>query len=64
MSELAFVQRRLRIGDKIAFCQGYYGDQWIELRRWWLLWPKTRVRLTAQEISDLKTAIERTRQRK
>ena len=60
MSELAFVLRRVHFGDKVAFCRGYYGDQWVELRRWWLLWPKKRVRLTPQEMSDLKSSMQRT----
>ena len=57
MSQLAFVQHRLQSGDKIKFCHGYYGDQWIELRRWWFFWPKTRVHLTPQETSDLKSVL-------
>ncbi len=62
MSELAFVQRRLQIGDKIQFCRDYYGQQWVVLRPWWFLWSKTRVPLTYQEISDLKSSMSRTRQ--
>ena len=58
MSELAFVQRRLQIGDKIQFRRDPYGQQWAVLRRWWLRWPKTRVRLTHQEISDLKSVMQ------
>ena len=60
MSELAFVQRRLRIGDKVQFRRDYFGQQWVVLRRWWFLWPKTRVRLTYEEISDLKSSMSKT----
>jgi hypothetical protein len=57
MSQVDFVRRRLQGGDKIKFCRDYYGQQWIELRRWWLLWPKTRVSLTAEEASELQSAL-------
>ena len=58
MSELAFVQRRLQISNKIEFRRDPYGKQWVVLRRWWLRWPETRVRLTYQEISDLKSVMQ------
>lgn len=43
MSNLAFVMERLKQGDKIRFFQDYFGKQWIELSRGWLLERKVRV---------------------
>jgi hypothetical protein len=58
MSDMAFVLRRLESGDRIRFVQGYYGQQWIELSRGWLLRRKTRITLPPDQIMQIKRALE------
>jgi hypothetical protein len=61
MGNLAFVIERLRHGDRVRFFQDFYGRQWIELSRGWLLERKIRIALSDEQILQLKTIL---RQRK
>ena len=61
MSDLSFVFQRVELGDRIKFFHDFYGRQWIELSRGWLLKRRTRVYLAAEEILEVKKALERRR---
>ena len=61
MSNLAFVMERLKQGDKIRFFQDYFGKQWIELSRGWLLERKVRVALPDDQILYLKSLLRQRR---
>jgi hypothetical protein len=57
MGNLAFALRRVQSGDKVWFFHDFYGRQWVELRRAWF-WPRTRIHLRADEILQVKSALD------
>ena len=58
MSDLPSVFERVESGDKVRFFQNFYGRQWIEVTRGWLLKRKTRVYLADDKIMQVKRALE------
>ena len=59
MSDVGTVLKRIETGDRVRFFEDYYGRQWIEIRRPWLLWPKTRLNLRNDQVVEIKTALRR-----
>ena len=57
MSNLPYVWERIESGDKVRFFQDYYGRQWIELRRGWVIPRRIRVALTPAEILEIKSGL-------
>ena len=51
------IKKRLEAGDRIRFFQDYYGSQWVELRNAWLFWHRKKIKLSAEEIFELKTML-------
>jgi hypothetical protein len=64
MHDLSFVKQRIAAGDEARFSHDHYGQQWIELRRGWIIKRKTRVRLLPDEIMQAKAALRARRQEK
>ncbi len=57
MSSIDEIIERARNGHKVRFYQGYYGNQWVEVKGGWLLPSKTRYDLTAEQIAELKKGL-------
>jgi hypothetical protein len=58
MADLAFVMQRVDEGDKVQIFQDFYGRQWLELSRGWLLKRKTRVQLKADEMMKVRAVLD------
>jgi hypothetical protein len=59
MSAVNDVVARVEAGERIRFCQDFYGRQWVELTRGWLLRRRRRIMLSAQDIMLIKSALGR-----
>lgn len=57
MNSIDEIIERARQGYKIRFYQGYYGNNWVEVKGGWLLPSKTRYDLTAEEVLELKRGL-------
>lgn len=61
MTTIDSILSRIKKSGRIRFFQGYYGNQWVEVKSGWLLAKKTRFELTADEVYALKSALKQTR---
>ena len=59
MSDVGMVLKHVEAGYRVRFFEDYYGKQWIEIRRPWLPWPKTRLNLRNDEVVEVKAALRR-----
>lgn len=64
MSSVDEIIDRARSGHKIRFYQGYYGNQWVEVKGGWLLPSKTRYDLTAEQMIELKKGLRTIKQQR
>lgn len=64
MSDLAHVMQRIDAGDKVRCYEDFYGRQWIELRRGWLLPRKVRYDLTNDQMMAVREALSLRRQQR
>lgn len=58
---LALFKQRLEAGDKIKIVNDYYGGQWLEMRPRWQFWRRRRLRLSPQEMSQVKDELRGSR---
>lgn len=59
--ELALVWQRIVAGDRIRIWCDYFGGHWIELTPRWQIWRRRRVRLSATEMFQVKSALSQRR---
>lgn len=64
MSDLAYVMQRIDAGDRVRCFEDFYGRQWIELRRGWLLPRKARYDLTNDQMMSVRRALSLRRQQR
>ena len=57
MRDLSQILRHAEAGGNVKFVINYYGEQWVEYRTGWVLRRKVRVRLSEQEVVQLKDAL-------
>lgn len=55
--EVQLVWQRIVSGDRIRMICDYYGGHWIELTPRWQFWRKRRIRLSAAEMFQIKSAL-------
>ena len=61
MIDLNYVLKRIEAGAKVRFYEDFYGKQWIEIQRAWLLGRRKRVQLPNEQIIEVKSALRRRR---
>jgi hypothetical protein len=59
MRDLSPIIRHAEAGGSVKFVINYYGEQWVEYKTGWVLRRKIRVRLSEQEVVQLKAALRR-----
>ena len=57
MRDLSQILRHAAAGGNVKFAINYYGEQWVEYKTGWVLRRKVRVRLSEQEVVQLKDAL-------
>lgn len=61
MRDLSALLRHTDAGGTVKFVVNYYGEQWVEYKTGWVLRRRVRVRLTEQEVVQLKDALRKRR---
>jgi hypothetical protein len=61
MRDLSALLRHTDAGGTVKFVVNYYGEQWVEYKTGWVLRRRVRVRLTEQEVVQLKDALRNRR---
>ena len=61
MRDISYVIQRIDAGDKVRCFEDFYGRQWIELRRPWLLFHKKRYSLTNDQMMTVRQALSQRR---